>query len=205
MTTNPIWCYSMVKTEIPKRVVIKYADLSPTINSRVESLLTARNERFSLKSKVGKLAFSAITAAAAGTGIAKGIALEKSLPIDMPVLGVQLEILKSAHVLHWFVGSYLVTSLAKLAGYKAGSRKVRAETRMVNSTALYQRCFDEKGEHLVSDYVNTHVGHVDSDGNLHLIHKSLYERALIAAQRTFLREIVPGRYRITLKNDEGRR
>ncbi len=163
-----------------KRLVIKHEDLHSEVKQKVNELLAARQKRIT-----GMLPFEVAVSmpVAAIIGGTFGPFAFKSIEKGMP-LGAALATLPSAS--------------AMAAQYKAGSPAVREATGRII----------KKGKTAFLDWRNTiSVAHarethpfliVDRKGNVHLIPKTKYQTALAKAQQTFLKHVVPGRYRAKL-------
>ena len=159
-----------------KHLVIKHGDLHPQVKQKVQELLSARKKRidemFPERSDLlgeGVFISGAVTWALSDS-IAKGVAL-----------------------------GALVTAVPLTVGYKSGSSAVRESTKRVVEKGKEVEFLDAQNTISVTHARETHPFLViDRRGNVHLIPKNKYQTALARAQRTFLKHIVPGRYRVQL-------
>ncbi len=159
-----------------KLLTIRYGNLHPDVIKKVNALLDARDERTSntFPDRSDILAEGAfILGAGAWTlsnSVLKGLAL-----------------------------GALVPAVALTVEYKGGSPEVREATKGVVEKGKEVEFLDKQKTISVMHARETHPFLiVDRHGNVHLIPKTKYQTALARAQRTFLKHIVPGRYRAQL-------
>ena len=159
-----------------KKLVIKHKDLQPQVKQEVKALLDARKKRTEnmIPEKADLLVETAVLLGL-GTGflsnsIAKGVGM-----------------------------GALITIGGLIPGYKVGSPAVLKATKGVVEKGKEIEFLDAQKTISVTHARETHPFLiVDWRGNVHLIPKTKFQNALAKAQRTFLRHVVPGRYRAQL-------
>ncbi len=167
---------------MPKRnsILIKYEDLHPNIRAKVSQVLEARRDRF----QPGNLISDALWGVTGGS-IAVGVGdffTKKLWPIA--------------------IGSALVTGAVPFVEYKKKSPAVREKTAMVGNEAKARRQehFDSAQLHSIAELERTHpIGFIHRNGDVELIPNTAIEKARLLAQRSFLKHIMPGRYRFDLR------
>ncbi len=160
-----------------KRLVIKHEDLHPVIKQKVEELLNARKKRINetFPERTDLLAEGAFLSGAVAWTLSEG-SVAKSVAVGALVPAVTLSAL-----------------------YKSVSPAVRQTTKDVVEKSKEIEFLDAQKKISVTHARETHPFLViDRRGNVHLIPKTKYQNALAKAQQTFLKHIVPGRYRAQL-------
>ncbi len=154
-----------------KRLVIKHEDLHPQVRQKVKVLLGARKKRT-------RKVFS-------------GLKYVPPAVLFGSIAGADTHSALTGLV----IGSLMPVS-AVATGYALGSPLVRKATERVVEKAKF---LDAQKTISVAHARETHPFLiVDRHGDVHLIPKTKYQTALAKAQRTFLKHVVPGRYRAKL-------
>ncbi|MEK6953839.1 MAG: hypothetical protein AABX01_02450 [Candidatus Micrarchaeota archaeon] len=162
-----------------KRIIIKHANQAENVRFAVKNLLEARQNRFE-ESTMSAAAFGAV---AYGASILLGTPWEEKPPLDFP---------------HWAQGIILGLPLIPgIIAYKKQSRKVRIATNSIGTIAKSKKVgfLDSNRQVPASLLGTTHIGLVRKNGDIHLLPTTKRNLNLLRAQRTWLRHIVPGRYR----------
>ncbi len=157
-----------------RRFVIRNRDLHPEVAEKVGLLLEARGKR-----------------------VGTTFDLDSSLPMPVALAG-------AGGMFVWvFAGEKGIAPAAAtgallggLVGYKVGSPVVRKAANEVQRAALKAGHLHKEGVFDVHEVNKTHLGFVDRKGNLVLVPKTRIQKALLLAQKTFLKHVVPGRMRL---------
>lgn len=166
----------MVKRE---HIIVKKAELHPEVRGKVDLLIKARKERSSnilsgdFEEPTSNLGFGTISGFAIG-GLAS--------VFTSPAIGITSGVLGGI-------------GLGLIGNYKEASPEVHKATGEVYKAIRKNDVVDERGDHNAAKLRTTHVGFVDRKGNVHLLSRTLVQRALLAAHKTFLLHLLPTRKR----------
>ena len=159
-----------------KKLIIKYNNLHPHLKSNVRELLLAREKRID--------AVRLLSIAVTGQ-VGSLLALQALKAPDRVVEGL--------------TAGTLFPAAALVGQYVAGSPLVHEATSNISEKAKEIGFLDAQKTISVTHVRETHPFLVvDGHGNVHLIPKTKFQNALAKAQRTFLKHVVPGRYRAQL-------
>lgn len=169
-----------------KHIIVPHEKLHPTVKRYVASILSTRRER--TREVPGALAFGGILS----TILVAPLALARKAPIP-----VNLAI--AAGIAAGGAG------ISAFHEYKGRSPKVRHFSERIRN-AFDQQLDAEPATHLdtdklhpVSELKESHpFGFVDRKGNVVLVPNTRFQRGLVKAQQTFLKHVLPARYRFKL-------
>lgn len=160
-------------------IVVKKEELHPEVREKVDLLIKARKER---SSNILSGGFEEPTSIL-GLGAISGLAIGGIASIfTSPAIGVTS-------------GALGGIGLGLIGNYKEASPEVRKATDAVYGAIRKNDVVDERGEHKAAKLRTTHVGFVDRKGNVHLLSRTLVQRALLAAHKTLLVHLLPTRKR----------
>ncbi len=159
-----------------KHLVINREDLHPEVKQKVQELLAARKNRIAET-------FPKRTDIVLGTGFLLGMNAGFSNPVVKPIA----------------IGALASGIMLSAGAYRRGSLWVREATERVTEKGKAVEFLDKQKTIGVTHARESHPFLVvDRKGNVHLIPKTRYQAALAKAQRTFLKHVVPGRFRAKL-------
>ena len=164
-----------------KSIVIEHRDLYLPVRRQARDIVSAR------KSRIGGAVASVFPGAIVG-GV---IGVVPSWLADKPFNEYsRRDIGVSAGV--------SATALAFL-GYKLGSRSVRLRTNELVDVIRSARTIDARGRFKPNEIRRTHPFlYVNQKGDVVLVPKTIFQKAIASAQHSFLKEIIPTRYRTRL-------
>jgi len=177
----------------PKHIVIKHEDLHPEVKGWVANVLQSRHNRLYVDYKDyapgGFYTWRKHRKIPLGAGIGSAIGFFTGAGVGVP-----------EHVAKGMGYGVLAGALVGgLTPYKLGSRDVRRSTGKVGKAIKETGKIDLLGQFKVAEVRKTHpFAFVNRKGDLVLVPKTRFQRALASAQKTFLKHVVPGRYRIHL-------
>ncbi len=176
-----------------KHIVIKREELHPKVNGWIQNVLDSRHNRLNIDYKDygpgGFYTWRKHRKIPIGAGMGSAVGF-----FTGPVLSGAEHIGKGL--------GYGVLTGALVGGvtpYKLGSARVRRRTSDVEEAIKKEGAIDSAGRFKVAEIRKTHpFAFVNRRGDVVLVPNTRFQRGLAAAQKTFLKHIVPGRYRIHL-------
>ncbi len=164
-----------------KRIVIPYRNLHPTLQNQIDQVLSAREDSRHPDELLAASFSGAYGGAAAGW----------------------LGSLSTKGMWPMAVGAALGSTVVPVTMYKKHSRIVREHTATIASELKQLKHFDAGEQHHIETLRETHpFGFVNQHGDVVLVPKTRVQTALAKAQQTFLKHIVPGRFRFNLPSKE---
>ncbi len=168
----------------PRHIIVKHVELHPEVKRRVREVLSFRENR----SHILPSLFAGGLVGAAGGFFTDLFLKEMRNPEGLDLLARTWP--------PYVVGG---AALAKAITYKVGSKPVRASTSDITGAIRRIGSFDTKGRFNVTALKSTHpFAFVNRRGDVVLVPKTVFQKALAASQQTFLKHVVPGRYRVKL-------
>jgi len=160
-----------------KNIIIKYEDLHPELKKTIDEVKNAREKR--------EKAFGLIANPITTTGL---VILSTALIDSSSILPITGASVAAAGTL----GGY--------TAYKIKSEKVRKATEKTSETIQKLQFLDKNNKIELKKHADSHpIAIIDRKGNLHLIANTRFQQAIAKAQKTFLKHVIPARYRINIK------